>query len=269
MTNFNKTLLAVGISLALGFSAGAWADATNTDNDDSLAVAVDASDDADIENGSDGAIAQGGGAATHDQSEAEIDDYSNGAAANNGGVATLDQSEADADDDSAAANNGGVATLDQSENTSATAGGDAFAAQNGGEIDYNAAAATGGDALSAQNGGEIEHTEAVGGRDALAAQNGGEIDQEVENEYSDGSVAVREGDVNFSSFESDQENLLTHNVLTITSAQPLTQSNDITDSVNGSAGVIQLSQNTGGIASVNQNVNVLGTVTVANVGIAP
>lgn len=244
MTNFNKTLLAAGISLALGFSADALAAAGNALTNDSVSVAVDASVEADIDDGSDGAIAQGGGNATHDQSEAEVEDYANGAAANNGGTAILDQSE----------------------NTSAIAGGDAFAVQNGGDIDYSNAAATGGDAFSAQDASEIEYNPAVAGRDAYSIQDGGEIDQEVENENSDGSVAVREGDVDFSGFENDLDNDVTGNTVAITPVTPgtFTQSNDITASVNGAAGIVQLSQNVGGIAAVNQSVNVMGTVVVAN-----
>lgn len=210
MTNFRTTLLATGISIALGFSAGAWAEADSNDNFASFSVAADASNEAEIDDESDGAIAIGGGNATHDQSEAY------------------------ADDKSAAANNGGTATVDNSENSSATGGADAASALNGGT--------------------------------ATIDKRSFEIDVSSQRAY--GGVANHDGNVEFESTAVNLEGEIEHVFVTpigfsLEAGVPVTASaNSIDNSVNGAAGIIQISQNLGHASLVQQNTNVFGTVNV-------
>lgn len=259
MTNFRKTLLAVGIGLALGFSAEVGANADSAKDGGAKQVPAVPVEKSEAEAKFGSAAANNGGKAVDGEADA---DYKS-AAANNHSISKVDNSETEAKFGSAAANNKSYAYADNSENSKASAkGGDALSAINGGEIDKSSASAFGGDALSAQNGSKI--------------------DQSVENDHSDHSVANRDGEVEFKNFEANQDAELKYltvnigtshsfpaNLNSVNGALLPELSNKIKDSINGSAGVIAVGQNLGGVASIQQSVNVLGEVTVANVGIAP
>jgi len=169
-----------------------------------------------------------------DKSEAEIDDYSNGAAANHGGTASLDQSDVTAKYDGAAASHGGKASVDNSDHSSATGDGDAVNATNHG--------------FAAIDKSANEHSF-------------------QKAEY--GSVANHDGEVTFSKTKVALDAEVKDVTVTPTGVGVLnpgttgwTQSNSIDNSANGAAGIVQLSQNLGHGAVIQQNVDVFGTVNI-------
>jgi len=168
-----------------------------------------------------------------DKSEAEIDRDSNGAAANHGGTAKVDQSDVTAKYDGAAASHGGTASVDNSDHSSASAKGDAVNAMNGGE------------AWIDKSTNEHSFQKA---------------------EY--GSVANHDGEVKFSktevSLDADvREVTVTPTGVGVLATSPSwTESNRIDNSGNGAAGIVQLSQNIGHGAVIQQNVDVFGTVNI-------
>jgi len=246
MTNFRRTLLAVGIGLALGFSAGTWADADIDTNDSGVNAAVDTSAVAKDENS---AAANNKGKANAGEAEAK----NNGAAAaNNKGIAVAGEAEAE-DKNSAAANNKSSAFAGEAEakdeGAVAASGGSSAYADN--SENSTASAKGDGDALSAQNGGEIEVNSASVGGDGNAF-----------NVHRGGEVKIDESTRVDLDGEIKDVNVVPIGVALYNGLPVEASANSIDNSVNGTAGIVQLSQNLGHASLVQQSTNVFGTVNV-------